>query len=474
MSITAISLKNIRAFRKLELPLKPLTVLLGPNSAGKSTAGQVLAAMAHAHRTQQRFSKPTLSPETREVAEWPVDLGLLEDLRIKGAQGTVEIGLQTVDGWVRYGFGLGGIADLRFSFLSHPVAVAPAAQAREVISTTVPTGRPLKEPVIAPSGATIDTSKLSELEATDSFVELTRRPNNEIDWFESGAQVYPLFDGLVLAGVQRSAELTGVAPRSGAKQDLQAFFNNFTYVRAARERPFRRYELARKASQTIGYSGEFTASVLFQNGARVQLFPFVTQAPDSRLTFAFEEKSLNSSVGEWLAWLGLANEVHVSQIRDDELELRVCLPGNDCSRNLTEVGFAISQVLPVLVGGLMQGRDSIFVVDLPESHLHPAVQARLADFFIALAMNGVRTIVETHSELLFHRLRWLVAMRTDVASYCGVFFLDQLNTATESAPRVIGLEPDADVEWPVGFMNEQWNLETEILRFRGTLKAERK
>jgi predicted ATPase len=472
MSVTSISLKNARAFKSLEIPLKPLTVLLGPNSAGKSTAGQLLAALAHVHRTQQRFSKPTLTPELREVADWPVDLGQLDDLRTQGEQERVEIGLETADGWVRFGFGLEGVSDLRFSFLSHPVAAAPATQAKEVTSTTVPSGEVVAQPVPPLKvGATVDVSKISNLQVTENVIELYRRANNEIDWFESNDQVFPLFDGLVLAGVQRSAQETGIAPKSGAKQDLQAFFNNFTYLRAARERPLRRYELTRKAGRSIGYSGEFTASVLFQFGLDKHPFPSVAKGDNNRLSFTMEEKTLNLAVTHWLSWLGLASDLEVSKFQDDELELRICLPGNETSRNVTEVGFAVSQVLPVLVGGLLQQPDSIFLVDLPEAHLHPAVQARLADFFVALATCGVRTIVETHSELFFHRLRWLVAMRTDIANYCGVLFLDQLNAATSGAPRIIGLDSDDDIQWPVGFMNEQWDLETEILRFRGSLKA---
>ena len=50
MNIRAIRLQNFRGFRDACIELKPLTVLLGPNSSGKSSFGQALAAMAHAHK----------------------------------------------------------------------------------------------------------------------------------------------------------------------------------------------------------------------------------------------------------------------------------------------------------------------------------------------------------------------------------------------------------------------------------------
>ena len=62
-------------------------------------------------------------------------------------------------------------------------------------------------------------------------------------------------------------------------------------------------------------------------------------------------------------------------------------------------------------------RGGIFLVQQPEIHLHPDAQAGLADFFIALASQGVITVVETHSEYLLLRLRRRLAEQAKPIPY---------------------------------------------------------
>ena len=63
-----------------------------------------------------------------------------------------------------------------------------------------------------------------------------------------------------------------------------------------------------------------------------------------------------------------------------------------------DVGFGISQVIPVVVGALDDSHD-IFAVEQPELHVHPAVQVALGDVFIDGIKNSNRTmLIETHSE----------------------------------------------------------------------------
>lgn len=69
-----------------------------------------------------------------------------------------------------------------------------------------------------------------------------------------------------------------------------------------------------------------------------------------------------------------------------------------------DVGVGISQLLPVLVGALTQ-KSSIFAVEQPELHIHPAVQVALGDLFISQIKNrNCIFLLETHSEHLILRL----------------------------------------------------------------------
>ena len=73
---------------------------------------------------------------------------------------------------------------------------------------------------------------------------------------------------------------------------------------------------------------------------------------------------------------------------------------------LTDVGFGISQVLPILVQAFLSPSNSITIIEQPEIHLHPKMQAWLTDALIHIAMNNDKIfIMETHSDALVRRLR---------------------------------------------------------------------
>jgi predicted ATPase len=105
----------------------------------------------------------------------------------------------------------------------------------------------------------------------------------------------------------------------------------------------------------------------------------------------------------------------------------------------------------------------VFVVDLPEGHLHPRPQAALADFFCALALSGRRCLVETHSEMFFHRLRLRAAMSAELAQRTAIYFIeppDEQGLCCD--PRLISLEEGKNYTWPADFLLEGWELETQI------------
>ena len=74
-------------------------------------------------------------------------------------------------------------------------------------------------------------------------------------------------------------------------------------------------------------------------------------------------------------------------------------------RNLIDVGYGVSQVLPVLTELLEPGGCPMYLLQQPEIHLHPRAQAALGSLFCDLAGQGQQLIVETHSEYLIDRVR---------------------------------------------------------------------
>lgn len=73
--------------------------------------------------------------------------------------------------------------------------------------------------------------------------------------------------------------------------------------------------------------------------------------------------------------------------------------------NMKDVGYGASQVLPILVQGVFAEPGSLVIVEQPELHLHPAAQAELGDWFVEMSKERVRFLLETHSENLLLRFR---------------------------------------------------------------------
>ena len=111
-----------------------------------------------------------------------------------------------------------------------------------------------------------------------------------------------------------------------------------------------------------------------------------------------------------LAELGILSELKILRLGGGRLELAGRPKKASPLTNLADLGFGTSQLLPVLVAINQLPDGSLFTVSQPETHLHPEVQAQLADYLVRLAKERqIRFIVETHSEYLINRMRLLVA-----------------------------------------------------------------
>jgi len=120
-------------------------------------------------------------------------------------------------------------------------------------------------------------------------------------------------------------------------------------------------------------------------------------------------------VGRDLEMLGLTWKVDVEEVSDTELSIRVGRLPHAASRrandmvNMADVGFGVSQALPVIVALWAAKPGDTVYIEQPELHLHPNAQVRLASVLSEAAKRGVRVIAETHSSLLLLGVQTLVA-----------------------------------------------------------------
>lgn len=121
------------------------------------------------------------------------------------------------------------------------------------------------------------------------------------------------------------------------------------------------------------------------------------------------------ALGRGLETLGLTWKVDAKQVDDTQVELRVGrLPhaargGAQDLVNIADVGFGVSQTLPVVVALLAAEPGQLVYLEQPEIHLHPRAQVALAQVLADAAKRGVRVVAETHSASLLLGVQTLVA-----------------------------------------------------------------
>jgi len=113
-----------------------------------------------------------------------------------------------------------------------------------------------------------------------------------------------------------------------------------------------------------------------------------------------------------LEHLDLNSGVVAARLNEAEVELKVKRARSTKDLvNIADVGFGVSQTLPVLVALRVARPEQMVYMEQPELHLHPLAQTRMADILANAAKRGVRVVVETHSSLLLRAVQTLVAKR---------------------------------------------------------------
>jgi hypothetical protein len=117
--------------------------------------------------------------------------------------------------------------------------------------------------------------------------------------------------------------------------------------------------------------------------------------------------ALESGLNEFGSKSGLYDQIEVIRKgKKDSDPFQIGVKSGGPSFNLVDVGYGVSQVLPILVDTLRHtGDNMLFLLQQPEVHLHPRAQAELGSFFASQANRKRRFIVETHSDYLVDRVR---------------------------------------------------------------------
>ncbi|MFK5915648.1 MAG: DUF3696 domain-containing protein [Woeseiaceae bacterium] len=249
----------------------------------------------------------------------------------------------------------------------------------------------------------------------------------------------------VLSNIYRHVIANSLFPLMDYLNDeLIKYFKNVNYI-----------EPLRATAQRYYRGQELSVSSIDSKGANV--------------AFYLDSLSRNEK-NHFDAWVNkLFNEKIIAERQGGHIALKVKKEGNSYSTNIADIGFGVSQLLPILVQlwqasyhvqvprrrGVSRKVKTI-VIEQPELHLHPEYQAKIAEAMVsAITMsdnyNKLNVIVETHSPSIVNRIGKLVADGVISSSSVNILLFEH-DEQNGSQIHEAGFDENGVLKnWPYGF-----------------------
>ncbi|MTJ52693.1 DUF3696 domain-containing protein [Anabaena sp. UHCC 0253] len=244
------------------------------------------------------------------------------------------------------------------------------------------------------------------------------------------------------------------------KNVLQTIFYSYTYIGPLREEPSRRYIYEDEIVE-IGIKGE-NAAYIYSINQDQKISNHYFYNPQSNSFTKKSEVKLSLAVQEWLELMNIKG--FKSEPINEIIHLN--LNSNSKTRvSIADVGFGVSQIFPIILEGLRMPLSNTLLLEQPEIHLHPNLQMQMSDYFIGLALSGKKVIVETHSDHIINRLvRRIVEDEShQLKDLIGIYFIS--STEDSSTYEEIKIDENRGVvNWPVDFFDQVANEQESILR----------
>jgi energy-coupling factor transporter ATP-binding protein EcfA2 len=396
-----VFIEHVRSFAEAQdIPIRPLTLLVGENSSGKST----FLAVASALFEQDRF------PLRPSFNESPFNLGTFETIA------TYKAGRYGRDESFTIGFSAGTEGEPDYRMVKGTYVRnrgKPILSRLQGKSSLGSIEIEMRDDQLSGS-VTVHSSK----GAPPASVKVRNVPDAHkmLSIIPGGLSTL-----LFLATRESGKELGAVNHQALWEMDrsLRPPFAHTSAFAPIRTRPKRTYD---ELSEDYSPEGDHVPKLL----ARLQ-----NEEPQSE-----PARRVREAIVKFGQESGLFRDVEVKKLgkgSDDPFQVQVVVGGPKV--NLMDVGYGVSQALPVIVQSVLHRQQSLLLVQQPEVHLHPRAQAALGTFFAELASTGNNTLlIETHSDYLIDRVRQEVAKGTLDASQVLILFFHKPRIETTVYP----------------------------------------
>jgi len=436
-----LHIKNFKAWKDTgPIRLAPLTVIFGANSAGKSSLGHLLLALQQTARSTDRKRALHLG-DTSSL----IDLGTFTDC-LHGHD--LKQALSFELGWT-----LPKSMEVR-----DPLQVETRYQGDRMRLDVTLSANKAQQPEVQAMRYALTSGEHEVLDVT-----LNRDDKRKLN-LTSAQYGFKMADGRKwpLEEPEKFYRLSDTSmaryKNAGFMADFalatEAMLERISYLGPLRSHPKRIYQWSGDTPASVGQMGEYAVAAIL-----------AAQGEGRRLNrqVGHHTKGFGEFIAAWLKDLGVIHDFAVRPVAEGRKEYEVLVKTHSKAPEvkITDVGFGISQVLPALVQAFYCPPHSTVWMEQPEIHLHPQVQAELADVFISATQareggkpRDVQLIVESHSEHFLNRLQRRVAEGAVAPEDVAVYFCRRAGSATELEPLRLNMFGDIE-NWPENFFGDE-------------------
>lgn len=446
--ITNLRIRNFKGWKDSgPLQLAPITVLFGTNSSGKSSIGQFLMTLKQTTESSDRTAGLQLGGGQRSI----VDMGTWEDLvhgHNVGATLSFEIGWQ-LPSKIQIS---DPVRDIRVSgdHLTLTSEIEQITGTRRVSSVSCQrfaySLANNSENVLVADFHPSQSQK-GKFEIEVKGLDLVR--NKGRGWHFPPPQRFYGLPQEVIAYHQNAQDLDNLS------LEVENLFSRISYLGPLRAHPRRQYIWSGETPPDVGVNGENWLSAYLSAADRAI-------SPGMGPYKAKKARNFQEVIARWLKESGLVHDFEAKPVARGarEYRARVKVAARSEWVSVPDVGFGVSQFMPVLVQCFYAPENSVIVIEQPEIHLHPAVQQSLADLFIEVIQsreNGPRNIqliIESHSEHFLTRLQRRIAEERIGADDVAAFFCTQNQAGTQEAQELQVDDYGNILNWPENFFGD--------------------
>lgn len=441
--LRSLRIKNFKGWKDTgDIAMAPITLFFGGNSSGKSSIGQFLMMLKQTVESQDR--KAVLNPGGKNTA---VELGSYQDMIFRHKT-EYDLGFSyTWDIPDAIKLPQGPVSALSFKAsigLSNKKNPFPEVREFSYGLGMFSDGHSLFQSMLA-IGMEKTAKRDDQYDLTSKNCEPRRRAKG---------RAWPLKETIRFYGFPE--EFFSYYQDTAFVQDVQLnhekFFSSLHYLGPLRSKTERIYSWSGLNPETVGHAGENT-------------IPAILAARDRKINFGHHQhyKLFEIAIAQELEYMELIDEFKVKPLLEQrqQYEVKVRVTGSKSWVDLPDVGFGVSQVLPVLVQCFYAPKNSIILIEQPEIHLHPKAQSALADVLIDVIRsreNGedrnIQLIIETHSEHFLRRLQLRIAEEIITDADVKAYFAD--NSSSPAKLEKLQLDEYGNINnWPDNFFGDE-------------------